>query len=41
LQGASRQTDRPACPSLRRRELLTCMNNGLTELLRRQALGFR
>ena len=41
LQGASRQTDHPACPSLRRRELLARVNDGLTELLCRQALGFR
>ena len=41
LQGASRQADQPACPPLRRRELLAPMDNGLTELLRRQALGFR
>lgn len=41
LQGTSCQTDHPACPPLRRRELLARMNNGLTELLGRQALGFR
>ena len=41
LQGASRQTDHPACPSLRCRELLACVNDGLTELLCGQALGFR
>ena len=41
LQGASRQTNHPAGPSLRRRKLLARMDNGLTELPGRQALGFR
>ena len=41
LQGASRQADYPAGLPLRRRELLTRMDNGLTKLLCRQALGFR
>ena len=30
LQGASRQTDHPACPRLGRCELVTRMDNGLT-----------
>ena len=41
LQGASRQTNHPAGPSLRRRKLLARMDNGLTELPGRQALGYR
>ena len=41
LQRTTRQTDHPAGPPLRCRELLTCMDNGLTELPGRQALGFR
>lgn len=41
LQGAPREADHPARPSLRRRELLACMNGGLTELRCGQALGFR
>ena len=41
LQGAARQTDHPACPSLRRRKLLARVYDGLTELPCRQALGFR
>ena len=41
LQGASRQTNHPASPSLRRRKLLARVDNGLAELPDRQALGFR
>ena len=41
LQGAPRQSYHPARPSLRRREHLARMNDRLTELLWRQALGFR
>jgi hypothetical protein len=41
LQGTAGQTDHPAGPSLRRSQLLTRMDNGLTELPCRQALGFR
>jgi len=41
LQGAPRQTDDPARSPLRRSELLACVNDGLTELLCGQALGFR
>jgi hypothetical protein len=41
LQGAPRQTDHPTRPPLRRRELLACMNDGLTQLLCGWALGFR
>ena len=33
LQGAQRQSYHPARPSLRRRKLLACVNDGLTELL--------
>ena len=40
VQGASRQADHPACPPLRRCELLACANDGLTELVSGQALGF-
>ena len=41
LQGTTRQANHPAGPPLRRRKLLTRMDNGLTELPGRQALGFR
>ena len=41
LQGASRQTNHPAGPSLRRRKLLARMDNGLTELPGRWVLGFK
>lgn len=41
LQGAPREADYPARPSLRRRELLACVKDGLTELRCGQALGFR
>ena len=41
LQGTARQTNHPAGPPLRRRQLLARMDNGLTKLLGRQALGFR
>ena len=41
LQGTTRQAYHPAGPPLRCRELLTCMDNGLTELPGRQALGYR
>ena len=41
LQGAPRQANHPASPPLGRRELLAGMNDGLTELLCSQALGFR
>ena len=41
MQGAARQANHPAGPSLRRRELLARMDNSLTKLPGRQALGFR
>ena len=41
LQGTTRQANHPAGPPLRCRELLARMDNGLTELPGRQALGFR
>ena len=41
LQGTAGQTNNPAGPSLRRSKLLACMDNGLTKMLGRQALGFR
>ena len=41
LQGASRQTNHPAGPFLRRRKLLARMDNGFKELSGRQDLGFR
>ena len=41
LQGASRQTNHPAGPSLRRRKLLAPVDNGLAELPCRQALDSR
>jgi len=41
MQRASRQTDHPTGSPLRRCELLTRVDNGLTKLFGRQALGFR
>ena len=41
LQGTKRQSNHPAGSPFRRRELLARMDNGLTELPGRQALGFR
>ena len=41
MQRASRQTDHPTGSPLRRCELLTRVDNDLTKLFGRQALGFR
>jgi len=41
LQRVARQADDPAGPPFRGRKLLACMDDGLTKLLGRQALGFR
>ena len=41
LQEAPRDANHPTRPALRRRELLARVNDGLTELLCGQALGFR
>ena len=41
LQGAPREADQPARPSLRPRELLACMNGGLAELRCGQALALK
>ena len=39
MQRAARQTNHPACPPLRRRELLAYMDNGLTEAVRSSGPG--
>ena len=41
MQGAARQANHPAGPSLRRCELLARMDNSLTQIGDRQALGFK
>jgi hypothetical protein len=41
VQGTAGYTNYPAGSSLRRRQLLTRMDNGLTKIPARQALGFR
>lgn len=41
LLGAAGKADDPAGPPLRRGQLLPRVDNGLTKVVRRQALGFR